>query len=359
MKCERLAFVGVLALTQTLPTSASLSSIKPYFGERSIEDLFSGWMLQHNVTLSSPAEYVKRLGNFQETLKRIQNYDGSFTVGLNRFSHLSADEFRDFFGRNEAISSFGSANGRSVCDTNGLSYTPAPLPTHRTNDLPELVDWRMKQCFTPVKAATQDCHSSYALATTATVEAYYALEGGKLTELSAQQVLDCSTSFGARGCGGGTMGQAYQHIKTGGGLETAADYPLKAGQYKCAFEPKKIVANVTDVMQIKGGMRMESDMMKVVASNGPVTVAFNFHTDLQLYTGGVYSSRRCSDDPSTADYTGVVVGYKTTNTENYWIIRASFGDKWGLDGGYFYIAKDENMCGINGCGAYPKVRVKG
>lgn len=50
------------------------------------------------------------------------------------------------------------------------------------------VDWRVKNVFTPVKSETRHCISSYALATTATVEAYLALDRGELIELSYEQV---------------------------------------------------------------------------------------------------------------------------------------------------------------------------
>lgn len=53
------------------------------------------------------------------------------------------------------------------------------------------VDWRVKNVFTPVKSETRHCISSYALATTATVEAYLALDRGELIELSYEQVRIC------------------------------------------------------------------------------------------------------------------------------------------------------------------------
>eukprot|EP00124_Ichthyophonus_hoferi_P000248 Ihof_evm4s9 gene=Ihof_evmTU4s9 len=304
--------------------------------EPHLQDMFRSWMKKYNISFHSPVEYINRIGKFADNIRRLNAYDkrlkygdsdaGRYSIGLNKFAHLSEDEFGILYLRD------------SICDTPTLStINHDQAPNVPSEELPEFVDWRMKHVFTPTLSASEHCFSSYALATTSTIEAYYVLEGGKLANMSTQQVLDCSQPFGARGCEGGTMGQAYAHILSCGGLESAYDYPMSTGVGQCLFNKTKVVANITAVHVIPGGVNAERQMMKVVATNGPVTVAFTFNPDLQLYTGGVYSSNKCSKDLRKADYTGVVVGYKTNQTDNYWIIRANFGSDWGLDGGYFYM----------------------
>ncbi len=41
-------------------------------------------------------------------------------------------------------------------------------------------------------------------------------QGGTLNSLSAQQIMDCSKSYGNYGCNGGFMDSAYQYIRDKG-----------------------------------------------------------------------------------------------------------------------------------------------
>jgi len=67
----------------------------------------------------------------------------------------------------------------------------------------------------------------------------------------------------------------------------------------------------------------------------------------QLYTGGVITSASCG---TQLDHAILAVGYSSTGSQDYWIVKNSWGTSWGL-AGYLYIAKSTStstngICGI-------------
>ncbi|KAF0891036.1 hypothetical protein E2562_005129 [Oryza meyeriana var. granulata] len=96
----------------------------------------------------------------------------------------------------------------------------------------------------------------------------------------------------------------------------------------------------------------EKSLQKAVAHQ-PVSVAIEAGgREFQLYHSGVFSGR-CG---TSLDHGVVAVGYGTDNGKDYWIVRNSWGPKWGEDG---YIRMDRNVnvttgkCGIAMMASYP------
>ena len=59
------------------------------------------------------------------------------------------------------------------------------------------------------------------------------------------------------------------------------------------------------------------------------------------YGGGVFSG--CTT--SKQDHAVAVVGYGTTNGEDYWLIKNSWGSDWG-EGGFIRLKRGVGMCGV-------------
>lgn len=65
----------------------------------------------------------------------------------------------------------------------------------------------------------------------------------------------------------------------------------------------------------------------------------------------------CSSDPQDASHSVLVVGYNATDPANsYWILKNTWGVKWGSHG-YFYLPMSNhafpNRCGILNYLSYP------
>ena len=70
----------------------------------------------------------------------------------------------------------------------------------------------------------------------------------------------------------------------------------------------------------------EDELLRAVALEGPVSIAFQVAHDFQDYKDGVYDGT-CEQSPSSVNHAVVAVGYgETTKKGNapYWIVRNSW-----------------------------------
>jgi len=114
--------------------------------------------------------------------------------------------------------------------------------------------------------------------------------------------------------------------------------------------------SVTGAVESPNGS--EAWLQNAVATIGPVTIAIDVVKSFFSYSSGVYYDSDCSS--SSPNYAGghaiVAVGYGTDPINGaYWIVRNSWGTKWGQQG-YILMARNRgNLCGLASYATYPLI----
>jgi cathepsin F len=215
--------------------------------------------------------------------------------------------------------------------TNDPNYKPK-------STTPDIWNWQQEGAVGPIKDQGS-CGSCWTFSTAGNLESLNYLKNksqGFLT-LSEQQLIDCDkTNFG---CAGGWPYKAIDWLANNGGLMNDKDYPLRAN-YSGPCQSSETKQRI----QVKGYMNITHDeaiIKDAVYEIGPLSILLDF-TGMMHYKSGVANPKLCSTWP---DHALVLVGYGTKD-EDYWLIKNSWGVKWGING-FLQLKRGANKCGIN------------
>ncbi|NP_001279669.1 cathepsin L1-like precursor [Callorhinchus milii] len=296
-------------------------------------------------------EYMQKEDSYrravwEKNLKTIQLHNlgysmgkHSFDLAMNQFGDMTTEEFHQLM------------NGFQQPDTEHLTSTKDVSTRPKSLKLPGSVDWRDKGYVTPVKNQGA-CGSCWAFSSTGALEGQTFKKTGKLIPLSEQNLVDCSQKQGNHGCNGGMMDRAFTYIQQNNGIDTEASYPYTAKEHPCNYDPRHNAATCHGYRYSE--QYDEMALAETVATIGPISVAIDAkHISFQFYKSGIYQEPRCQS--YNINHAVLVVGYNSQGGNNYWIVKNSFGSRWG-NKGYIWMPKDKNNhCGIASYPTYPLV----
>merc|ERR1712154_650623 len=266
---------------------------------------FAQFKEQYGKAYKTRTEHQMRFDIFQANLKKIEEHNksgASWKKGINQFSDLTEAEFQAMY-----------LGGYKRLPTPAGNFTTVSKPA---KDLPAEVDWRKQGVVTDVKNQGQ-CGSCWAFCTTEMIESYAGIATGSTPELSSQQVTSCTPN------------------------------PLSCGETgDCMYD----FMNTAPVIGITGYNVLPSNDQDAVLTHlaevGPLAVSV-YASGWGSYSSGVYDG--CDFDANIAiNHAVQLVGYGTDASEgDYWIVRNSWGSRWGEDGYIRLQRQSTAQCGTD------------
>ena len=350
--------------------------------DRLREQTFAAYRAAHGKDYATPSETYERGVHFHRALRHINAHN------RQRKSYwLKATHFADWSDAERA-----AVNGARWTDDKATTFAahaaknPHPSqvdskivsPEERARALPASVDWRKVPAYPGAKNRGRwtnppkdqgTCGSCWSFGATGTIEGSLAhaqslknTEGSFPTEVSQQNLLDCSWRFGNNACDGGLDWEGFEWMiqNNTGRIATAASYgPTLMQEGFCHFdasagkeqpvtlngqvykaEAAATISGWRTTAVFKNGTQQDgkistlkslilpisqTNLMEALATVGPISISVDASVgDFYYYGGGLFDNKACTS--YDLDHTVLAVGYGTdpATKKDYWIVKNSW-----------------------------------
>jgi len=127
-----------------------------------------------------------------------------------------------------------------------------------------------------------------------------------------------------------------------GGMDPLSDYPYTGEDGYCSFQSSEVVAKITN-WQYATQNNDENQMAAQLVSEGPLSICVDAESWQSSPGGLLLPGAGCGQ---SLDHCVQAVGYATSGSTPYWIVRNSWGTDWG-ENGYLKVERGYNVCGIS------------
>ncbi|TNJ30002.1 Cathepsin L [Giardia muris] len=215
---------------------------------------------------------------------------------------------------------------------------------------PKELDWRVRGIITPIKDQAS-CGSCWAFSTAGTIEGRLNIRRMRenssqpLVRVSEQAIISCIWGL-VQGCNGGLSYEATEALlkEYGGQIIPESDMRYLGVESLC--DEKKFTSKYGRVNGIAKVKPLDIGALKYALLDGPVSVAVAVPESFVWYSGGVYNDPACKNSEEDLAHAVICVGWGTDMLYgDYWIIRNSWSNAWGVDG-YMYLTMKDNICGV-------------
>jgi len=324
----------------------------------------------------SRSEYEQRQKLYQKHVAEATEQNAktkrSWTARVNEYYDWSDEELMTLSGQRS------TAAQKQAKLAAAAAHRPAFLQKSKARrdaeDLPASASWTNISSLQHIRKQGA-CGSCWAVAAVTVLESHAEIHTGKRRTFAAQQIVSCMPNpqecGGQGGCRGATAGMAFEWVLQHGCAEENA-MPYQAKDIPCNLQTsgsptqsllgmKAMLDDDMDDMApavnlggsafgMTGWHQLSEnnyeDLMRAVATQGPVAVSVAANGGWHHYGFGVFDS--CDKD-AIMNHAVVMTGYGVDGDQKYWQIQNSWGRDWGEDGRMRLLRHDDEgeWCGTD------------